>query len=689
MNASTNDTNNKVYLIDGSGYIFRAYYAVRGLTTSHGFPTNALYGFTKMLLKLLLTPDASRVIVCFDVSKDTFRKELFPQYKANRSECPEDLVPQLPFFREISVALGLRVAEKEGFEADDIIGTLAKRFVATGSEVVIVSADKDLMQLVTDKVTIWDTMKDAKYGVAEVQEKMGVPPELVVDLLGLMGDSSDNIPGLAGVGPKTALQLIERYGSVEGVIASAKEISQDKTIRNRAKISQQIESDVETLRMSKTLATIDCQASVDIRDATQVVSVEDVDDEFLLNLVCRTEPAYETLQELIEKLEFASLFQATNFDFSKKQGKVSTVGEYKTIFKSNFETWLAEFKQQTAFAFDIETTALNVFDLDLVGISFCWDDEKASYIPLGHKENESGEEQVSIEELIKAISPHLKDPLIKKYGQNLKFDIKVLSRYGVEVEGVAFDTMLASYLLNSDGIDHTLGALALRYLGVTPSEYEDVTKGLQDFSFTKIAAATQYAAEDAHLAWLLTAGLLPMIKDRGLLHLMEDIELPLISVLAKMELRGIKLDVEVLQAMSKVLEERLALLIKDIYELAGTEFNINSPKQLSEILYNKLQIPTKGVRKIKTGYSTDSETLEFLSIQHDLPRYLLEYRMLHKLKSTYVDALPAQVSPKTNRLHTQFNQMVTGTGRLSSSDPNLQNIPIQTEEGRKIGRAHV
>jgi len=653
MNNNVKDT---VYLVDGSGYIFRAYYALPSLSTSYGFPTNALFAFTKMFLKLLA--QAENIVVCFDVSKETFRKELYPEYKANRQACPDDLVPQLPYFRSICVALGVAVAEKEGFEADDVIGTLTKRFLAAGLKVVIVSGDKDLMQLVTDNVQIWDTMKDIHYSIDGVIKKWGVPPNLIADLLGLMGDSSDNIPGLSGVGPKTAVQLLESYGSVEQVLAAADKIVENKAIRGRVKIAAQLDAEREIVLLSKKLATIDCNCSVDIWNADKRIQGDLVSDYELLTAIKKQTPISSQLQELVEQFEFSSLFQG--FNFEPPQELSNNLGHYQYINESDFPAWLENFNQQKAFSLFINTSNNDMSLLPIYHIAFAWNDEEAYYLDCD-------------ETLLRKLTPQLENENVKKYGHDLKNVIRILAEFGIELKGIANDTMLASYLLNPDGMEHSLTSLAKRYLGFIID--------FSNFEGDKLAEA-------ALAIWLLNAGISGMLANYQLDKLMSEVEMPLIPTLASMEQVGIKLDVDTLHEMSKTFDKRLATLRESIFLEAGVEFNLNSPKQLADILFNKLAIPTTGLKKTKTGYSTDSSVLETLSYQHVLPRYLLEYRAIFKLKSTYVDTLP-QLVDERGRIHTTFNQMVTGTGRLSSSEPNLQNIPIQTAEGREIRKAFV
>ena len=679
----------KVYLVDGSSYIFRAFYAVAPLTSSKGLPTNAVFGFARMLLKLLSEPDADHLMMVFDAGKETFRNALYPQYKANRKDCPPELLRQMPYFRELSMALGLQIAELPGFEADDIIGTLARRLQKAGSEVVIVSSDKDLMQLIGGGVSMWDTMQDRHFGEKEVAEKLGVPPCKVIEYLGLTGDSSDNVPGLSGVGPKTACQLIEKYGDVDTIIASAAEIGEDKSLRNRLKISKQIELDSEILRLSRQLVEVDCNTPVRLCVAKAEVGLEQLNDEQLMEAIRRKDPDRDRLLALVEELEFTSLFK--DLDLTPPSVKQDLIKDfnYSTVYRGDFAAWFAEFAKQSAFALDLETTSLNVLEAEIVGFAFCWADREAFYIPVGHHGVEGADQQITVSEVLENCAAALKNPAVKKCGQNLKYDISVLARHGVEVEGIGFDSMVADYLLHPDRASHSLTTLVKEYLALPVTEYAEVTKDKQDFSTVAIDEATRYSGQDAHYAWLLSIKLGELLSQEGLADVFFRVELPLVPVLSRMELSGVRIDAGLLERMSVEIAAKLKAIESRLYETAGCEFNLNSPKQLSEVLFGKLGISTKGVKKTKTGISTDSSVLEKLGDQHPLPRMILEYRQLHKLKSTYVDALPVQISPLTGRLHTRFNQTVTGTGRLSSSDPNLQNIPVQGEEGRKIRSAFV
>jgi DNA polymerase-1 len=667
------------YLIDGSGYIFRAFYAIQRLSNKDGFPTNALYGFLRMILKTLAEANSSKVAIIFDAGRKTFRNELYPEYKANRSECPPELSEQMPYFRELSRALGLPVLECPGFEADDIIATLTAKLAAEKKPVVIVSGDKDLMQLVTDDVKIWDTMKDSRYGPAQVVEKFGVGPDKVTEILALTGDSSDNVPGVDGVGPKTATQLVQKYGDVENIIANIEALKEDSEIRNRKKIAEDIAANTQRLRLARRL--------VEVERAVPMEKITDGDHHDLVGLLSKREVNAIHLAELFDKFEFQSLFKEFKEILGRSaQSTVATDYQYETVLAKDFSSWLSEFKSQSEFSFDLETTALNLHDAKIVGISFCWSDKKSFYIPLGHKDAPN---QVSWDDFVRATNERFADALVLKSGQNIKYDISILELHGVRVRGVAFDSMVAAYLLNPDGRNFNLTALANDYLRLPVIEYEEVTAGKSDFSEVAIVDATRYACQDAHYAWLLKEQLIEKIEAAGLTKVFSELEVPLIPVLASMERAGVKVDADKLRTMSAEFSAELAKLEVGIFEAAGDAFNINSPKQLADIFFNKLGISTKGVKKTKTGFSTDSSVLEKLAEVHLLPALILKYRGLHKLKSTYTDALAEDINPKTGRVHTRLNQTLTGTGRLSSSDPNLQNIPVQSVEGRRIRSAFI
>lgn len=678
-----------VYLVDGSGYIFRAFYAVQSLSTKDGFPTNALFGFLRMLGKLLVLPDAQYVAMVFDAGKNTFRNELYPAYKANRSACPPELAQQMPFFREFSSALGLPILEQPGFEADDLIGTLTERFKASGVHCVVITADKDLMQLVSDDVELWDTMRDRRFRRAEVIEKFGVPPEKVADFLGLTGDSSDNIPGLRGCGPKTALQLIEKFGDVESILASSQALRNDSSIRGREKLAAQIESEHELIRLSRRLVEIERQVPLVVRRGNENLALAESPTSELLQTLLRHPPHFEELTKLIEKFEFHSLAKELHLESMPLKRSQEDAGSYELIFEDRFDSFVEQLAKQSRFSFDFETTSLDTLEAQIIGASFSWSDTKAYYVPIAHSVEAVGDlgKQVSIDRFINSIKPIFERQGSLKIAQNLKYDFNVLARVGVDVAGPTFDTMIAAYLLNPDKRSYNLTTLARDFLQRPTIEYTDVVAERASFAEVPLSKALNYAGQDAWYCWLLYNHLAPLIEERALTKVFEEIEMPLAAVLARMETVGVDLDVDFLKSMSAELEAQLSTIEAKIYELAGGSFNQNSPKQLSEILFDRLGLSTKGLKRTKTGISTDSSVLETLGSMHPLPAEILKNRMLFKLKSTYVDALPLSVSRITKRLHTRLNQTSTATGRLSSSEPNLQNIPIMTPEGRRVREA--
>lgn len=655
----------KIFLIDGSSYIFRAFYAIRAsLTNSKGIPTNAIYGFARMLLKVIRDEQPDYLAVVFDSGKKTTRHGYFPEYKANRAAMPEELVPQIPYIHALVKSFNIGVVCIDGIEADDIIGTLAVRSKREGFDVTIVSGDKDMMQLVGDGVTMLDTMKDRRIGPAEVVEKLGVGPEKVIEVMGLMGDSSDNIPGVPGIGPKTALELILEFGDMENAIAHAGEI-------RKKSISEKLSRFAEQARLSRRLVTIDTGLELDVRS-------EDLK---------RREVDSEAVARLFKELEFSTLLQELSLAASPTEKPEKT---YRTIFLwEELEEVLNKISEIGFFALDLETTNIRPVFAKIVGISLSFQPHHAYYIPLAH-DYPGCPNQLDREAALEKLRPILEDPGIKKFGQNIKYEKIVLRNAGIELRGIDFDTMIASYLLSPNKRNHNLDSLALEYLDHKTTTYKDVAgTGQKEIPFSKveIAAATEYSGEDADLAFLLTQKLRPMVQAQGLEDLFRNIELPLVEVLAEMEKNGVEIDCGLLLEMSKRLETQLLFLTDRIHKIAGEEFNINSPKQLGQILFEKLKLPTR--RKTKSGFSTDEEVLESLAAQHELPAEVLNYRKLSKLKSTYVDALPALVHPETGRVHTSFNQTVAATGRLSSTDPNMQNIPVQTELGREVRKAFI
>jgi len=647
-----------LYLIDGSSYIYRAFYAIRNLSNSKGMPTNAVYGFTRMLMKVIAEKKPDYVAVAFDAKGPSFRHEIYGEYKANRPAMPEELQPQIPYIKRMVEGFSIPSIEMEGVEADDILGTLARQGEAKGLEVFLVTGDKDFLQLVTPKIRVYDTMKEKVFGEAEVKERFGVEPARVIEVMALMGDASDNVPGIPGIGPKTAVKLISKYHDVEGVIRQAGSIP--------GKMGEKIRENAELARISRKLVTIDTALPVALD----------------LNAFRYAEPILEDLMDLLRELEFTTLLQ----EFSgggKREEK-----DYRTILDGkDLDTFLARIRKEKTVSLDLETTSLDPMRAEIVGISLSVQEDEGVYIPVAHTYPDVPQ-QLSLQEVLKVLRPVLTDSSIRKVGQNIKYDLLVLANAGVELSGIYFDTMVASYLINPSRTTHNLNDLALTYLNHKMITYKEVTgtgKKAIGFAEVPLDRATAYAAEDAEITYTLYKQLEPMLTENNLESLFHEIEMPLIPVLAGMERTGVKIDADFLAGMSAGIRTDLDRLITKIYDLAGEEFNINSTQQLSRILFEKLAI--KPIKKTKTGYSTNMEVLQKLAEEHDLPREILEYRSLAKLKSTYIDALPRLIHPETGRVHTSFNQTVTATGRLSSSDPNLQNIPIRTPLGRKIRQA--
>ena len=685
----------KIYIVDTSSFIFRAFYAITNLTTKSGFPTNALYGFLKMYLKLLKEANPKYIVSVFDTGKKNFRHDLYSEYKANRAKCPDELALQMPFFRDFVKALGVKVIDKEGFEADDVIATITDKAKEFQMGVEIVTADKDLMQLVESNVGIWDTMKDKHYDREAVKEKFGVYPETVLNYLALVGDTSDNIPGVKGLGPKTAVTLLENYDSIEALYENLEEIANNKNIRGAKSLADNLKNNKEILFLSKKLVELEHKVDITLNDKSIItISPNDFKLFFEKQNIIESE-----LSSLVSKFEFESLFKSflENYkdivyhDEQKNEDDTNHDSyEVKIVYKEEYKEFIEKLKNQNLFAFDTETTSLNIFEAELVGVSFCFDTKTSYYVPLLHEVMFEENKQVDIDEFISLVKKIFENENQKKTGHNLKYDIQIFKNYGVNVKGVSFDTMIAAYLLSPDDLSFSLSSTAKKYLGLDGIEYKDVIGKKDNFSQVDIQRAANYSAEDSYFSWMLYLKLSKELEEKELTKVFYDIDLPLLDVLSKMELNGVCIDTESLKKSSIFLGEELKTLENEIYELAGgSTFNINSPKQLSFILFEKLRISTKGIKKTTQGYSTDVTTLEKLKGVHPIADKLLQYRSVFKLKSTYIDSLPLYVSKKTGRLHTKFNQAVTGTGRLSSSDPNLQNIPVKTEEGRKIRDAFI
>lgn len=654
----------RIYLVDGSTYIHRAYHAIRGLSTSKGFPTNAAYGFARMLIKMIQDRDPSYVAMVFDSRGPTFRHEMYSDYKGHRPEMPEDLGMQIPVIHEITEGFNIPVIMLEGYEADDLIGTLAGQAEEAGFEVVIVSGDKDMIQLLTDRVSMWDPMKDEVTGRRQVISDRGVEPCQMVDIQGLSGDASDNIPGVPGVGPKTAISLIKTYGSIDNLYARLGSI-------NSAKQREKLSEYKDQAFLSRKLAQIDINAPVKLD----------------LDSLARKTPDNKRLARLFRDLEFHRLQELYPVvsDLSSK--------DYQGITdEAELDAMIVKLREAGCFAIDTETTSTEAVNAELVGLSFAAEEDRAFYVPCGHT-GAGRSAQLSLNFVLDRLKPVLEDPGIKKVGQNIKYDWTVLRRYGVDIAGVVFDTMLASYLLNPEKRSHGLNQIAMDYLDHKMITYDEAVseegKKLDCFSKVPVEKAVVYACEDADITLAAYRRLEPMISSAGLSRLLSEIELPLVPVLMKMEEKGIRVDKERLASMSKDLAAEIENAEKEIYSVAGEEFNINSSQQLGRILFDKLSLPTQKKTKKKTGYSTDVEVLNALCSYHELPVLILHHRELSKIKSTYVDALFGLIKPETGRIHTSFNQTITATGRLSSSNPNLQNIPIRTEAGKDVRRAFI
>jgi len=655
-------TDTTLYLIDGSSYLYRAYHAIRHLSGPGGFPTNAIFGFTQMLLKVLKDRQPSHVAMVFDFSRKTFRNDIYPEYKANRSAMPDDLRMQVDPIKELVRAFRIPVLELDGYEADDIIGTIALDCSSRGIPAVVVTGDKDLMQIVGEQVRLLDTMKDKESGPAEVQERFGVEPERVTDILGLAGDSSDNIPGVPGIGEKTASKLIQEFGSMDELLARSGEV--------KGKTGENLRAFADQARLSRQLATIDCRVPIRYDFADFVAEP----------------PDNQLLAELFKRYGFTSLMRELT------SRSTLMTDNYRTILsEADFSALLRELGRTDAFAIDLETTSLDPREAAIVGISLSLREHEACYIPVGHA-YPGAPAQLERDKVLEQLRPLLEDPSKKKIGQNIKYDYQVLRTAGVAMQGVWCDTMLAAYLVNPGRNSQGLGSLAIEYLDHRMISYEEVAgkgKDQKGFAEVEIDTASRYSCEDADSTFLLHRLLLPKVAEAGMDRLLFDLEMPLVPILAEMELAGVRLDLPLLAELSAGLGAQLADLEREIHLLAGGEFNVNSPKQLGEVLFERLKLPVGKKTKGKTGWSTNVDELERLAEQgHEIARLLLQQRGVAKLKSTYTDALPALVDTD-GRVHTSYNQAVTSTGRLSSSEPNLQNIPIRTEEGRRIRHAFI
>ncbi len=661
-------TKPPLILVDGSSYLYRAFHALPPLTTADGQPTGAVYGVVNMIRKLLKDYRPEHMAVVFDAKGKTFRNELYKDYKAHRPPMPDELRSQIQPLHDIVDAMGLPRLVVPDVEADDVIGTLARQAEAAGMDVLISTGDKDMAQLVSDKITLINTMTDTRMNPDGVVEKFGIKPERIIDYLALIGDTSDNIPGVPKVGPKTAVKWLGQYGSLDEIMAHADDI--------KGKIGENLRESLEQLPLSYRLATIVCD--LELEQTPQTLNLEP--------------PDKARLKALFERLQFRTWLS----DLDDEAGEAAPAGpspdtEYQTVLdKKTFRDWLGQLKKARLFAFDTETTSLDYMQARVVGVSFSVQPGKAAYVPFGH-DYEDAPRQLTEEEVLGALKPLLEDRKVAKLGQNLKYDMHVLANHGVHLRGVAHDTLLESYVLDSTQ-RHDMDSMASRLLRHDTIHFEDIAgKGAKQLTFNQIdlAQAGPYAAEDADITLRLHQVLHGRLeKEKRLNEVYETIELPLMPVIQRIERNGVTVDTAMLAKQSRQLAKRMEEIEQQAFEVAGEAFNLGSPKQIQAIFFDKLGLPV--IRKTPKGQpSTAEDVLQELAQDYELPRLILEHRGMSKLKSTYTDRLPEQVNPDTGRVHTSYHQAVAATGRLSSSDPNLQNIPIRSEEGRRIRKAFV
>ncbi|MCH7377991.1 DNA polymerase I [Aeromonas sp. MR19] len=680
--------SNPLILVDGSSYLYRAFFASQqaDLRTSTGLPSGAVRVMANMMRSLRKQYPDCHVAVVFDAKGKTFRDDIYPEYKATRASMPDDLRSQVAPIHQMIKAMGFPFLMVEGVEADDVIGTLARQATEKQLPVLISTGDKDMAQLVSDHVTLIDTMKDVKTDREGVIEKFGVPPELIIDYLALMGDKVDNIPGMTGVGEKTALALLQGIGSIDEIAANLDKVAA-LGFRGSKAFADKFREQEEQVRLSYLLATI--KTDVELEQSLEQLLLKPVDKESLLAVYREYE-----LRNLIKELESGDEEGA-----GSEEGSDDTVApvaaietDYRCILdETEFDDWLAQLQAAPLFAFDTETTSLDYMEARIVGVSFAVEAGRAAYVPFGH-DYLGAPVQLTEAVVLGKLKPLLEDPTRLKVGQNLKYDRNVLLNHDIDLQGIAYDTMLESYVLNSTASRHDMDSLAKRYLGVETTSFEDIAgKGVKQLTFNQIELeqAAPYAAEDADITLRLHQTLWGQLEAvPGLCQVFSDIELPLLPVLARMELLGTTIDPKLLHQQSQEIELRLAELERQAHELAGQEFNLSSPKQLGEILFTKLGLPI--IKKTPKGApSTAEEVLAELAETYELPRLLMEHRTLAKLKSTYTDKLPLMIKPQTGRVHTSYHQAVAATGRLSSSDPNLQNIPVRNEQGRRIRQAFI
>ena len=680
-------SSNPLILVDGSSYLYRAFFASQqaDLRTSTGLPSGAVRVMANMMRSLRKQYPDCHVAVVFDAKGKTFRDDIYPEYKATRASMPDDLRSQVAPIHQMIKAMGFPFLMVEGVEADDVIGTLARQATEKQLPVLISTGDKDMAQLVSDHVTLIDTMKDVKTDREGVIEKFGVPPELIIDYLALMGDKVDNIPGMTGVGEKTALALLQGIGSIDEIAANLDKVAA-LGFRGSKAFADKFREQEEQVRLSYVLATI--KTDVALEQSLEELQLGPIDKEALLAVYREYE-----LRNLIKELESGGAEESEAESDEEGAAPAAAIEtDYRCILdEAEFDEWLARLQAAPLFAFDTETTSLDYMEARVVGVSFAIEPGKAAYVPFGH-DYLGAPVQLTEAVVLGKLKPLLEDPTRLKVGQNLKYDRNVLLNHGIELQGIAYDTMLESYVLNSTASRHDMDSLARRYLNVETISFEDIAgKGVKQLTFNQIELeqAAPYAAEDADITLRLHQALWGKLSaEPGLAKVFREIELPLLPVLARMERLGTTIEPKLLHQQSQEIEVRLAELEKQAHELAGQEFNLSSPKQLGEILFTKLGLPI--IKKTPKGApSTAEEVLAELAETYELPQLLMEHRGLAKLKSTYTDKLPLMIKPQTGRVHTSYHQAVAATGRLSSTDPNLQNIPVRNEQGRRIRQAFI
>ena len=673
LTTMTDSNPRQLILIDGSSFLFRAFHALPPLTNSHKEPTGAILGVANMLRKMLKEYPTPYFVVVFDAKGKTFRHDLYPDYKANRPPMPEDLREQIEPLHQLVTAMGLPMVIESGVEADDVIGTLATTAAADGFSVVISTGDKDMAQLVNQQVTLENSMSNSRMDHAGVVAKFDVRPDQIIDYLALIGDTSDNIPGVPKVGPKTAAKWLKQYDSLEQIVASADQI--------KGKVGENLRSVLEQIPLSQQLATIHCDVGLEVG----------------LEALQRVPTDHAALRKLLTRFEFSAWLKQLDetapdeADVASEEEQ-AVAADYQAITtQKQLNRWLKRLKAAELFAFDTETTSLDYHQARIVGVSFAIEAGEAAYLPLAH-DYPGVPDQLDRDKVLEQLRPLLEDPNCAKVGQNLKYDANVLANHGIELRGIVHDTMLQSYVLDSTATRHNMDALALKYLGHHTIHYEDVAgKGAKQIPFQAVALeqAVPYAAEDADITLRLHQKLWPQLKQQeGLCSVYQTLEVPLIPVLSRIERNGVLIDCAMLEQQSRELAEQMVTIQQQAFDLAGESFNLNSPKQIQQILFEKMKIPV--IKKTPKGQpSTAESVLQELALDYPLPQQILDYRSLSKLKSTYTDRLPEQVDPVSGRIHSSYHQAVAATGRLSSSDPNLQNIPVRSEQGRRIRQAFI